>query len=146
FSWQHVIAGMRYAGEYDSVFDRLDSLLFHVNVSAISHTAVARLPLWIFRTAEFAYYSLYVQIGAAVAITALGTGRKYAMQYVATLVIGYYLALAMFALWPTMGPFAVCRQHVSGYPHELPTYWTQQAILAKARLLWDHNLELPEVR
>src|SRR5262245_647198 len=145
FSWQHVVAGVRYAGEYDRFFERLDSLFFRVNVSTISHAAAARLPLWVFRAAELVYYSLFAQVGAAIAITALASGRKHAMGYVATLVIAYYLALAAFFLWPRMGPFSICQQHASAYPHDLPTYWSQVAILSKAKLLRDHNL-LPDVR
>jgi PAP2 superfamily len=146
FSWQHVVAGLRYAGEYDDLFNRADSLLFHANVASISHAAIARFPLWVFRAAELVYYSLYAQVGAAIAITALASGRKRALGYVTTLVIAYYLALAAFSIWPTMGPFSICQQHSSTYPHELPTYWSQKAILAKAKLIRDHNLLVPEVR
>lgn len=146
FSWQHVVAGIRYAGAYDGFFDRLDSLFFHVNVSTISHAALARLPLWVFRAAEFVYYSLYAQVGAAIVLTSLALGRKHAMRYAATLVIAYYIALATFSLWPTMGPFSICEQHTSTYPHDLPTYWSQEAILSKARLMRDHNLLPEEVR
>ena len=145
FSWLHVVAGLRYAGEYDAFFRRLDLLLFHVDVSTISHAAFARLPLWVFRAAEVVYYSLYAYVGGVIVITALGSGRKYAMRYVATIVVAYYIALATFSVWPTVGPFSICTDHDSTYPHELPTYWAQAGVVAKARLLAEHKLLLPEV-
>jgi PAP2 superfamily len=145
FSWLHVVAAMRYAGEYDAFFRRLDLLLFHVDVSTISHAAFVQLPLWVFRAAEAVYYSLYAYVGGAIVITALGSGRKYAMRYVATIVVAYYIALAIFSAWPTVGPSSICTDHSSAYPHDLPTYWALAGVVAKARLLVEHRLLLPEV-
>ncbi len=140
FSFQHGIAGLKFAGGYDPFFARLDRVIFHADVSQISHAALAFLPPWAARVLEFAYYSLFMQIGGALAITAIAGGRKQALHYVATLLVGYYLALACFSLWPTIGPFSLCPTHLSAYPTSLRTFATQETILAKARLLWQHNL------
>ncbi len=145
FSYNHAIAGMKFVGAYDLFFNRLDVAMFRTTVPSIAHAALVSLPLWCFRILEFAYYSLYGQIGAAVAITALAGGQRYSIRYVGTLLTGYYIALFIFYLWPSIGPFSICPTHVADYPHSLPTYWTQETILVKARLLWAHNL-LPDIR
>ena len=140
FSFQHGIAGLKFAGRYDPFFEHLDRVIFHADVSRISHAALAFMPLWAARVLEFAYYSLFMQIGGALVITALAGGRRQALHYVATLLVGYYIALACFSLWPTIGPFSLCPTHLSAYPTSLRTFATQETILAKARLLWQHNL------
>ena len=140
FSFQHGIAGLKFAGEYDPFFEHLDRVIFHADVSQISHAALAFLPPWAARVLEFAYYSLFMQIGGALVITAIAGGRKQALHYVATLLVGYYIALVCFSLWPTIGPFSVCATHLSAYPTSLRTFTIQETILEKARLLWQHNL------
>jgi hypothetical protein len=145
FSFQHGIAGLKFAGAYDPFFKHLDRVIFHADVSQMSHAALAFLPGWAARIFEYAYYSLFMQIGGALVITAVAGGRKQALQYVATLLVGYYVALACFSLWPTIGPFSVCPTHYSEYPTSLRTFTIQETILAKARLLWQHNL-VPGVR
>ena len=136
FSFNHAIAGMKYAGSFDTAFNRIDVVIFGTSVTSVSHWLISHAPIGFFRLMEFAYYSLYGQIGAGIAITALLAGRQYALRYVGTLLIGYYIALALFFLIPTIGPFAICPQHTANYPHELATYWTQETILVKAKLLW----------
>jgi hypothetical protein len=139
FSFNHAIAGMKWAGAYDQFFNRVDLAIFHTSVSSLAHSAFHRLPLWSYKVFEMAYYSLYGQIGATLILTALLSGRDYSIRYVGALLVGYYIALLIFFLWPTIGPFAICQIHTSDYPNSLATFWTQESILAKARLLWLHN-------
>ncbi len=144
FSFQHGVAGLKFAGEYDPFFEHLDRVIFHASVSQISHAALLRLPNWSAHALEFAYFSLFMQMGAALIISALAGSRRHGLQYVATLLVGYYIAITVFFLWPTLGPFSVCPDHLSAYPTSLPTFLGQETILAKARLLSQHNL-IPEV-
>jgi hypothetical protein len=62
------------------------------------------------------------------------------VRYVATLLVGYYIALVIFALWPTLGPFSICTTHAAAYPNFLSTFAGQQAIVAKAKMLSAHIL------
>jgi hypothetical protein len=145
FSFQHGVAGLKFAGQYDPFFEHLDRVIFHTNVSQLSHVALHHLPTWSAHALELIYFSLFMQMGAALIITALAGNRRYALQYVATLLVGYYIAIAIFFFWPTLGPFSVCPDHLSAYPTSIPTFFGQETILAKAKLLWQHNL-IPEVR
>src|SRR6266568_2491629 len=140
FAFNHAIAGIKFAGTCDESFKHLDLVLFRTSVSQISHWSFSHFPLWFFRLLEFAYYSLYGQIGAALVLSALLGSQKYALRYVATLLIGYSIALVVFFAWPTIGPFSICAIHTSSYPRSLATYITQTTILEKARLLWAHTL------
>jgi hypothetical protein len=137
YSLNHAIAGIEFAGAYDEKFNRADFLLFGTTASAVSGWMVAHLAPSFFRWMEFAYRSLYAQIGAALVITAALSGRDYALRYVRTLLIAYCLALVVFVLWPSIGPFAA-RSHISSQSFP-STYQTQETIVLKARLLWAHN-------
>jgi PAP2 superfamily len=139
FSFNHAIAGMKWAGSYDQFFNGVDLAIFRTSVSGLAHAALHLLPPWSYKVFEVAYYSLYGQIGATLILTALLSGRAFSIRYVGALLVGYYIALLIFFLWPTIGPFAICKIHISDYPNSLPTFWTQESILAKARLLWLHN-------
>jgi hypothetical protein len=137
YSLNHVIAAIEFAGAYDEKFNRADLLLFGTTASAVSGWMVAHLAPSFFWWMEFAYRSLYAQIGAALVITASLSGRGYALRYVRTLLIAYCLALLAFFLWPSIGPFSA-RNHIPSrsFPS---TYQTQETIVIKARLLWAHN-------
>ena len=141
----HAIAGIRFAATYDRAFNRADAFLFGTTASQVSRWMSIHLPESFFSMMEFVYRTLYAQIGAGIAITALFEGREYAMRYVRTLLAGYCLALMVFFLWPTIGPFAIRDSPASQYTSFSSTYWMQETIVFKARLLWAHNL-MPAVR
>src|SRR5207302_9106907 len=65
FAFQHGIAGLKFAGAYDPFFEHLDRVIFHADVSQMSHAALAFLPGWAARILEYSYYSLFMQIGGA---------------------------------------------------------------------------------
>lgn len=135
----HAIARIESATTYDAMFNRADLLLFGTTASAVSAWMVAHLAQSFFGWMEFVYRSLYAQIGGSLVITALLSGRGYAVRYVRTLILAYSLALLTFFLWPSIGPFSV-RGHTSSDNSSFPpTYQTQEAIATKARLLWEHN-------
>jgi hypothetical protein len=136
----HAIAGIKFAATYDQAFDQADLLLFGTTASRVSQWMVAHLSGSFFRLMEFVYRTLYPQIGAGIVITALLAGRQYALRYVRTLLTAYCLAVALFFLWPTIGPFALRNSPASDYSSFSSTYWMQQTIVLKARLLWIHNL------
>lgn len=140
----HAIAWIELAETYDAIFNRADLLLFGTTASAVSAWMVAHLAQSFFGWMEFVYRSLYAQIGGSLVITALLSGRGYAVRYVRTLVLAYSLALLAFLLWPSVGPFSV-RSHTPSDNASFPsTYQTQEAIVMKARLLGAHS-RVPEV-
>lgn len=140
FTLNHAMAGMEFVGAYDPAFAHLDRVVFHANVSQIAHWSLSHLPLWVFKVLELAYFSLFNWIGATLILTALLAGRRYALLYVRTLFVGYVLAMIVFFIWPAKGPYLICPIHLASYPQSLPTFWTQETLLAKSRMLWAHTL------
>jgi len=140
YAFNHAIAGIRFAGTYDVVFDHLDRLLFHVNVSNIAHWSLSHLPRWFYTFLELVYYGLFGRVAGILVLTALLGNQQYAVKYVRSLLICYSIALVVFIVWPAKGPYSICPLHLSSYPRSLPTFWMQELLLAKVRMLWAHHL------
>ncbi|MFZ0743721.1 MAG: phosphatase PAP2 family protein [Terracidiphilus sp.] len=140
YAFNHALAGIRYVGTNDATATHLDWLLFHANVSSIAHWGYTHLPRWFYALLEFVYYSLYGRLLGVLILGALALNQKYAIKYVRTLMICYSIALVVFLIWPVKGPYTICPVHFTNPARWLPTYWTQEALLAKARALWAHNL------
>ena len=139
-AFNHAIAGIRYAGTYDAAFSHLDWVLFHVNVSNIAHWSLSHFPHWLSTLLELTYFGLYGRIGAALVLAALLGNQQYAVKFVRTMLICYSIALLVFLACPVKGPYSICTMHLSSYPRSMPTFWTQEALLEKARALWAHQL------
>jgi hypothetical protein len=140
FCFSDVIATLRFFGGYDSTFNRLDTFLFHgITVSHVCRAAARQLPLWLFRFLEFVYYNLFAQVGAALLISALYTGKREALRLVGTLLTAYYLALIVCWFLPNVGPFYSHGQFISALPRSLATYKVQESLCRRAMALWVHK-------
>ena len=140
FSFNHALVGIRNPWTYDLFFQHLDSVLFHVNVTNIAHWSLSHLPIWFFKLLEFTYYGLYDRLMAVLVFAALLRNQQFAMKYVRTLLISYAIALVVYSVLPAKGPYSICPIHLSSYPRSLITFWTQEALVMRARMLWAHNI------
>ena len=136
----HAIAGMKFAGSCDTAFERADQLIFRTSVSAVSAWIATRVSPSSWELMEMVYFSLFGQVGGAIIIAAIKWGRPYAMRYVGTLMTAYVIALICFFFWPSIGPFSIYPASTRVHLLSLPTYWTQEAIRAKASMLSFHKL------
>ena len=82
---------------------------------------------------------MFPQIGAAMFLLALCDGKKRALQFVGTILLSYYFALALFYLWPSQGPYYLCPEHFSRFPAGLQAYNIQKALIAHALARWHHE-------
>ncbi len=140
FGYNNVIAAVRFYGAYDEVFNRMDSrILFGATVSGIAHAALRVLPGWVYKVLEFFYYGMFAQIGAGLVISALCFGRKASLRFVGTIMVAYYLALALFFLWPSQGPFYLCARHFADFPQQLQTYGYQKQFLVNVKRIWEYR-------
>jgi len=140
YCYNDVIASMKFAGRYDWFFSRLDMLLLRgVTVSSLAHAAARHLPLAAFDFLTAVYFGMFLQIGAAAIILVLAFGRKHALQYVGTLLTAYYISLAVFFLWPSMGPFSICSTHDAAFPNALTMYAIHKTTVLKAHTILDHS-------
>jgi PAP2 superfamily protein len=133
FAANDLIASLKFLGAYDHSFLSADAFLLHGH--SISGLAHAVLPHFVWSAAEFIYYGMFAQIGAALILVALLDGRRAASRYAGTIIAAYVLAIVIFYLWPSMGPFYTCPDHFSHFPTWLSTYEIQQTAIQKAKLL-----------
>jgi PAP2 superfamily protein len=130
---------------YDPALARIDRFLLRGHsVSDASHWAVGAFPPFFFRALEFIYFGMFPQMGAAMILLGLcdgktSDGKKQALQFVGTILMSYYLALALFYLWPSKGPYYLCPEHFSRFPAWLQTYRIQKTLIAHALARWHHE-------
>jgi hypothetical protein len=140
FTYVSVITTRRFYASYDAAFDRMDRwILAGSSVPEISHTAVRLLPLWFFHFLESVYFMLFGIIGASLIIVALKAGRRRAMQLVGTLLTAYYIGIAIYYVWPSVGPFYLCQHHLSEFPNTLATYVAHKDSLEYLRWVWQQR-------
>jgi PAP2 superfamily protein len=146
FAYNDVISAAKDPGGYDWVFLKIDSYLLNGrSVSELAHVASLKLPTGALRFSETVYYGMFDQIGAAIILISLCHGTKQALRFIGTLLTAYYLALLLFYLWPSMGPYYTCPEHFARVPHWLTTYSTQTAELLKAKLVAGPNRGLIKI-
>jgi hypothetical protein len=140
FAYNDIILSVRFYGATDAAFNAMDKwLLRGTSVSDLCHRAVRTLPVSFFHFLEFVYFGMFPQIGAALVLSALYAGKKQALRFVGTILMAYYLALILFFLWPSQGPYYLCPTHFSEFPRSLKAYEVQRASLANCQGLWNHS-------
>jgi hypothetical protein len=139
FSYNDIILSLRFYGSADAALNRIDAWLLHGGgVSALSHWGVRAFPISAFRFLEFIYFGMFAQVGAALILTSLHFGRSRGLRFVGTILSAYYLALILFAIWPSQGPFYVDGAFSSQLGSVLQTYAIQKQALWNSQALWSH--------
>jgi hypothetical protein len=139
FAYNDIILTLRFFGATDAAFNTMDRWLLHgLSVSELCHWAVQHLSVSFFHALEFIYFGMFSQIGAGLILIALFDGRRRALQFVGTILTAYYLALVLFYLWPSQGPFYLCAGHFIIFPHDLQSYAIQKWSIANSQGLWRH--------
>lgn len=140
FTYNDIIVSIRFYGATDAAFNAMDKwLLRGTSVSDLCHWAVRTFPVSFFHFLEFVYFGMFPQIGAALILSGVYAGKKQALRFVGTILTAYYLALILFFLWPSQGPYYLCPAHFSEFPRTLKAYTVQQASLANCQALWNHS-------
>jgi hypothetical protein len=140
FAYNDIIVSVRFYGATDAAFNALDKWLLHgTSVSDLCHWAVRTFPVSFLNFLEFIYFGMFPQIGAALILSAVYSGKKRALRFVGTILMAYYLALILFFLWPSQGPYYLCPSHFSEFPMSLRAYGVQRASMANSQALWNHS-------
>jgi hypothetical protein len=136
FAYNDVIAAVKDISGYDWFFLKADSYLLHGGtVSDLARKASSTLSPRTFDFAETMYYRMFDQVGAAIILISVWQGVKRGLQLVGTMLTAYYMALAIFYFWPSMGPFYTCLDHFVHFPHWLKTYDFQRTFIANAKVM-----------
>jgi hypothetical protein len=139
-AYNDIILSARFFGADDMLFNSMDKWLLHgLSVTQLCHWAVQAFPISFFHFLEFIYYGMFAQLGAALILTCQYYGRRRGMQLVGAVLTGYYLALVLFYIWPSQGPYYLCPTHFTQFPAVLKTYAAQKGSMAGAQALWNHE-------
>jgi hypothetical protein len=139
-AYNSAIVSVRFNFATDPALAAIDRWLLHGHsVSELTHWAVQTLPISVFHALEFIYFGMFPQIGAALILVALCEGRARALRLVGTILLSYYLALALFYIWPSQGPYYICPSHFSRFPASLQIYNLQKTLIQHALALWQHQ-------
>jgi PAP2 superfamily len=140
FAYNDIILSVHFYGSADATFNAMDKwLLLGASVSSLCHWAVHTFPVSFFCFLEFIYFGMFAQIGAALLFTSLYYGRSRGLRFVGTILTAYYLALVLFYLWPSQGPYYLCAIHFSDFPSTLRTYAIQKQSIINSQALWNHT-------
>jgi hypothetical protein len=139
FAYNDIIASIRFPFACDSAFNAMDRWLLNGgSISGLSHWAVQSFPLPFFRFLEFIYFGMFPQIGAGIILVTLYDGRQRGLEFVGTILMAYYLALGIFYLWPSQGPYYLSGPHFPRFLGTLETYSIQDTLTAHAQAIWNH--------
>jgi len=134
------IVSVRFNFAMDPALAAIDQWLLHGHsVFELTHWAVETFPISFFKALEFIYFGMFPQIGAALILVALCEGRTRALQFVGTILLSYYIALAVFYIWTAQGPYYLCPGHFSRFPASLQIYNLQKTLIRDALALWRHE-------
>ncbi len=124
---------------YDQALNKFDARLFGTTVSALAHRASEFLPARCFDIADMIYFGMFGQLGATVVICGLCSGAKRAFQFVGAILLVQLLALTLFYVWPSHGPYYTCVGHFERLRFNLFSYGVQKDSLEFAQHLWEHQ-------
>jgi hypothetical protein len=137
-AYNSLIVSARFNFAYDPFFGAVDKwVLRGRSVFDLSQWAIHNFSLSFFRFLEFIYFGMFLQIGAAIVLTALCGGWNRSMQFVGTILTAYYLALALFCLWPSQGPYYLNPAHFLGSAPSLQAFRIQDLLVRHALALWN---------
>ena len=137
FAYNDVVLSLRFFASADATLNSMDQwLLRGLSVSQICAWAATNLPISAFHVLEFIYFGMFAQIGAALILVSAFAGRRMGLRFVGTVFVAYYLALAIFYLWPSQGPY-----YLSGgkIPSVLLVRSFQTQSLVNSAALWNHK-------
>ncbi len=139
-AYNTAIVSVRFNFATDPALAAMDRWLLHGHsVSELAHWGVRTFPLSFYRTLEFIYFGMFPQIGVTLILLALYNGRAQALRFAGTILMAYYIALAIFYIWPSQGPHYLCPGHFSRFPASLQCYNVQRSIVRHALALWQHQ-------
>ena len=111
FSYNDVIAMLRFDGMADVTLNRVDSwILGGATISSLARG----ISLKILKPLESVYYLMFAQIGGCLVLLALRCGRDKAMRFIAALATAYYIGLIVFYFVPATGPYYLSAIHQDG--------------------------------
>lgn len=139
--YNDIIMAARLPVSYDSALNHLDMrLLGGHSVSELAHRLYGTLPAWMLRFLDVAYFQMFLVVGGAFLIAAYQSPSR-GLRFAGTCLTAYYVALLVFFVWPTYGPYLFCPGHLDRYPQYMTTYLFHQAGIAGLAAAQAHRMQ-----
>ncbi len=140
YAYNDVIVSARFFAASDLTFNAADTWLLHgVSVPRICHWALKVFPIGFFRFLEVVYFGMFSIWGAGLILVSVCDGMREGLKFVGTAIIPSYVALILFYLWTSQGPYYLCPTHFKDFPCDLKTYSLQRKSIEYARARWEHQ-------
>ena len=137
--YNDIIVAGRFPLSYDAFLSRVDaSILWGRSISSIAHAMCAILPVRLLTFLDFAYFQMFAVVGAGLLMSAYCSYRR-GMQFVGACLTAYYLALLIFYVWPTYGPYVFCGTHAAQFPAYLTAYRFQTSGMQSLQTVSQHK-------
>jgi hypothetical protein len=138
--YNDIIVADRFPLSYDAFFSRVDTSIFlGRSVPSFSHAMWAILPARLLVFLDFAYFQMFAVVGAGFLMSAYGSYRRGA-QFVGVCLTAYYLALLIFYVWPSYGPYVFCGTHEAQFPTYLTAYRFQASGMRSLQAVSQHKM------
>jgi hypothetical protein len=139
FTFVNIVVRVRFYGLYDNFLNELDKSILGMTVFDMARHASEILPEKAFRFLDFIYYGMFAQIGAALIICGISCGSRRALQFVGTILFAYFIAIILFFLFPSIGPFYFHGPDAKRLFDDVSCYTTQKYLLMNAQYLWEQK-------
>jgi hypothetical protein len=138
--YNDIIVADRFPLSYDTFLNRVDTgILWGRSISSISHAMWAILPARLLTFLDYAYFQMFAVVGAGLLMSAYGSYRR-GMQFVGACLTAYDLALLIFYVWPTYGPYVFCVTHAAQFPAYLTAYSFQTSGMRSLQAVSQHKM------
>src|SRR3981081_4468636 len=120
--YNDIIVADRFPLSFDTFLNRVHTgILWGRSISSIAHAMWAILPARLLTFLDYAYFQMFAVVGAGLLMSAYGSYRR-GMQFVGACLTAYDLALLIFYVWPTYGPYVFCGTPAAQFPAYLAAY------------------------
>lgn len=138
-TYNDIIVASRFPLSYDGLAHRIDaSILRGQSISLIAHALWMILPARVLTFLDFAYFQMFAVVGAGLLVSAYSS-FTWGMKFVGACLTAYYLALLIFYLWPTYGPYVFCGTHAVRFPAYLTAYSFQTSGMRSLQAVSQHK-------
>jgi hypothetical protein len=138
--YNDIIVADRFPLSYDAFLSRVDArILWGRSISSIAHAMWTILPARLLTFLDFAYFQMFAVVGAGLLMSSYGSYRR-GMQFAGTCLTAYYLALLIFYVWPTYGPYVFCSTHAAQFPAYLTAYRFQTSGMQSLQAVSQHKI------
>ena len=137
--YNDIIVADRFPLSYDGFLLRADALILAGrSVSSIAHALWAILPPRCLIFLDYVYFQMFAVVGAGLLVSAYASYKR-GMQFVGACLTAYYMALLIFFLWPSYGPYVYCSAHAAQLPAYLTTYGFQTSGMRSLLAISQHK-------